>query len=143
MITAYGGKTVEVLNTDAEGRLVMMDALVRAGADNPKNSRSIARAVVRRGGASGSMSNRKPDTAKNACVLMTFSQISPTADGTKMSATHVARRIQGVENTDERDAMTIIAGSSCARNEMTRVTTGAFSRGTSVASSVAALAIRE
>ncbi len=35
VITAYGGKTVEVLNTDAEGRLVMMDALVRCGADDP------------------------------------------------------------------------------------------------------------
>jgi leucyl aminopeptidase len=35
VITAYGGKTVEVLNTDAEGRLVMMDALARCGADEP------------------------------------------------------------------------------------------------------------
>jgi leucyl aminopeptidase len=35
VITAYGGRTVEVLNTDAEGRLVMMDALVRAGEDTP------------------------------------------------------------------------------------------------------------
>ena len=31
----YGGKTVEVLNTDAEGRLVLADAIVRAGEDNP------------------------------------------------------------------------------------------------------------
>jgi leucyl aminopeptidase len=31
----YGGKTVEVLNTDAEGRLVMADGLVRSGDDNP------------------------------------------------------------------------------------------------------------
>ncbi len=35
VITAYGGRTVEVLNTDAEGRLVMMDALVRCGEDSP------------------------------------------------------------------------------------------------------------
>ena len=35
VITIYGGKTVEVLNTDAEGRLVMADALVRAGEDDP------------------------------------------------------------------------------------------------------------
>jgi leucyl aminopeptidase len=36
VLTMYGGKTVEVLNTDAEGRLVMADALVlavEAGAD--------------------------------------------------------------------------------------------------------------
>ena len=35
IITMYGGKTVEVLNTDAEGRLVLADGLVRSGADNP------------------------------------------------------------------------------------------------------------
>ncbi len=35
VITIYGGKTVEVLNTDAEGRLVMADALVRSGEDSP------------------------------------------------------------------------------------------------------------
>ncbi len=35
VITIYGGKTVEVLNTDAEGRLVLADAIVRSGADGP------------------------------------------------------------------------------------------------------------
>jgi leucyl aminopeptidase len=35
VVTAYGGRTVEVLNTDAEGRLVLMDALVRAQEDQP------------------------------------------------------------------------------------------------------------
>jgi leucyl aminopeptidase len=35
VITIYGGKTVEVLNTDAEGRLVLADVLARSGADGP------------------------------------------------------------------------------------------------------------
>ncbi|TCP55080.1 leucyl aminopeptidase [Tamaricihabitans halophyticus] len=35
VLTMYGGKTVEVLNTDAEGRLVLADAMVRAAEDNP------------------------------------------------------------------------------------------------------------
>jgi leucyl aminopeptidase len=35
VITIHGGKTVEVLNTDAEGRLVLADALARSGADEP------------------------------------------------------------------------------------------------------------
>ena len=35
VLTMYGGKTVEVLNTDAEGRLVLADALTTAGALNP------------------------------------------------------------------------------------------------------------
>ena len=35
VLTMYGGTTVEVLNTDAEGRLVLADALTRAGEDDP------------------------------------------------------------------------------------------------------------
>jgi leucyl aminopeptidase len=35
VITIYGGKTVEVLDTDAEGRLVLADGLVRAQEDKP------------------------------------------------------------------------------------------------------------
>jgi leucyl aminopeptidase len=35
VITIFGGKTVEVLNTDAEGRLVMADALARSEQDSP------------------------------------------------------------------------------------------------------------
>jgi leucyl aminopeptidase len=35
VITIYGGKTVEVLNTDAEGRLVLADALARSADDDP------------------------------------------------------------------------------------------------------------
>jgi leucyl aminopeptidase len=35
VITIYGGKTVEVLNTDAEGRLVLADALARSAQDAP------------------------------------------------------------------------------------------------------------
>jgi leucyl aminopeptidase len=35
VLRMYGGKTVEVLNTDAEGRLVLADAIVRAAEDEP------------------------------------------------------------------------------------------------------------
>ena len=35
VITVRGGTTVEVLNTDAEGRLVLADGLVAAGEENP------------------------------------------------------------------------------------------------------------
>jgi leucyl aminopeptidase len=35
VLSMYGGKTVEVLNTDAEGRLILADAIVRASEDNP------------------------------------------------------------------------------------------------------------
>ena len=35
VLRMYGGRTVEVLNTDAEGRLVLADAIVRAAEDEP------------------------------------------------------------------------------------------------------------
>ncbi|HEY3262101.1 MAG TPA: leucyl aminopeptidase [Pseudonocardiaceae bacterium] len=35
VLTMYGGRTVEVLNTDAEGRLILADAIVRACEDQP------------------------------------------------------------------------------------------------------------
>ncbi|MGH3990873.1 MAG: leucyl aminopeptidase [Pseudonocardiaceae bacterium] len=35
VLTMYGGKTVEVLNTDAEGRLILADAIARACEDEP------------------------------------------------------------------------------------------------------------
>jgi leucyl aminopeptidase len=35
VLTMRGGKTVEVLNTDAEGRLILADAIARAAEENP------------------------------------------------------------------------------------------------------------
>jgi leucyl aminopeptidase len=35
IITIYGGKTVEVLNTDAEGRLVLADGIAKAAEEDP------------------------------------------------------------------------------------------------------------
>ncbi|MFD4369825.1 leucyl aminopeptidase [Rhodococcus sp. NPDC058521] len=35
VLTQYGGTTVEVINTDAEGRLILADAIVRACEDEP------------------------------------------------------------------------------------------------------------
>lgn len=64
VITIYGGKTVEVLNTDAEGRLVLADALARAGEDEPDLIVDVATltgsAVVALGTrVSGIMSNQE------------------------------------------------------------------------------------
>lgn len=35
IVTCYNGKTVEILNTDAEGRMILADALAWAAAENP------------------------------------------------------------------------------------------------------------
>ncbi|MBA0050244.1 leucyl aminopeptidase [Streptomyces sp. AJS327] len=42
VLTMYGGTTVEVLNTDAEGRLVMADALTRACEEEPTSIVDVA-----------------------------------------------------------------------------------------------------
>ena len=42
VITSYGGKTIEILNTDAEGRLVLADALGWTAQYNPKGVVDLA-----------------------------------------------------------------------------------------------------
>ena len=42
VVTSYGGKTIEILNTDAEGRLVLADALGWAAQYNPKGVIDLA-----------------------------------------------------------------------------------------------------
>jgi leucyl aminopeptidase len=62
VLTTYGGKTVEVLDTDAEGRLVLADGLGRASEDEPDVIIDIAtltgaQGVALGGRTSGIMSN--------------------------------------------------------------------------------------
>ncbi|MDN4472668.1 leucyl aminopeptidase [Demequina zhanjiangensis] len=54
VIKIYGGKTVEVMNTDAEGRLVMADGLARAIEDNPDVVLDVATLTGAQGVALGS-----------------------------------------------------------------------------------------
>ncbi|MBO0853646.1 MAG: leucyl aminopeptidase [Nocardia sp.] len=42
VLTQYGGMTIEVTNTDAEGRLILADAIVRAGEDEPEYMIDVA-----------------------------------------------------------------------------------------------------
>ncbi len=74
IITIYGGKTVEVLNTDAEGRLVLADGLARSGADKPDLLVDIATltgaatvALGRR--TTGVMGSTEPVAAEVAAVM--------------------------------------------------------------------------
>lgn len=55
VITIYGGRTVEVLNTDAEGRLILADAIVRAAEEKPD---LIIDAATLTGAASVALGNR-------------------------------------------------------------------------------------
>ncbi|MGC4174177.1 leucyl aminopeptidase [Demequina sp.] len=53
VIRIYGGKTVEVLNTDAEGRLVMADGLVKAIEESPDAVLDVATLTGAQGMALG------------------------------------------------------------------------------------------
>ncbi|WP_296666963.1 leucyl aminopeptidase [Demequina sp.] len=53
VIRIYGGTTVEVLNTDAEGRLVMADGLVRACEEDPTLVLDVATLTGAQGAALG------------------------------------------------------------------------------------------
>jgi leucyl aminopeptidase len=71
VITMYGGTTVEVLNTDAEGRLVLADALARSGEDAPDLLVDIAtltgaQVIALGNRVSGVMAN--DDAARDAVV---------------------------------------------------------------------------
>jgi leucyl aminopeptidase len=74
VITIYGGKTVEVLNTDAEGRLVMADALARSGEDNPDLVVDIATltgaATVALGGRTAGVMGSDESTAAEVAAVM-------------------------------------------------------------------------
>ncbi len=65
VLTIYGGTTVEVLNTDAEGRLVLADGIVRAGEDKPDLIVDVAtltgaQLVALGARTSGAMGNNDP-----------------------------------------------------------------------------------
>ena len=59
VLTIYGGKTVEVLNTDAEGRLVLADALARSAADSPRRARRRGHADRRPAGRARAADRRR------------------------------------------------------------------------------------
>jgi leucyl aminopeptidase len=67
VLTMYGGKTVENSNCDAEGRLVMADALVRAGEDGPNLIIDVATltgaCVVALGDRTGGLMSNDEETA--------------------------------------------------------------------------------
>ena len=74
IIRIYGGKTVEVLNTDAEGRLVLADGIVRSGEDNPILIVDIATltgaATVALGGRTTGVMGSSDEVAAQVAALM-------------------------------------------------------------------------
>jgi leucyl aminopeptidase len=74
IISIYGGKTVEVLNTDAEGRLVLADGIVRSGEDNPVLIVDVATltgaATVALGGRTTGVMGSSDEVAADVAAIM-------------------------------------------------------------------------
>jgi len=74
IIRIYGGKTVEVLNTDAEGRLVLADAIVRSGEDDPALIVDVATltgaATVALGGRTTGVMGSTDEVAAEVAAIM-------------------------------------------------------------------------
>ncbi len=68
VLTMYSGKTVEVLNTDAEGRLILADALARACEDSPD---VLVDAATLTGAAMVALGNRTSAVMSNDNALRT------------------------------------------------------------------------
>ncbi len=81
VITIRGGRTVEVLNTDAEGRLVLADAIVRAAEDKPD---VIADAATLTGAALVALGARTAGIMGNDDELRTRVHDIATATGEQM-----------------------------------------------------------
>jgi leucyl aminopeptidase len=71
VVTHYGGRTVEVLNTDAEGRLVLADALAYADArlDPDVDDDALAEGLLAAGEASGERLWRMPFVEEHRAAL--------------------------------------------------------------------------
>ena len=74
VVRIYGGKTVEVLNTDAEGRLVLADGIVRSGEDGPALIVDVATltgaATVALGGRTTGVMGSSEEVAAWAAAIM-------------------------------------------------------------------------
>ena len=77
VLTMYGGKTVEVLNTDAEGRLVLADGIVTANEDKPDLIVDVATLTGACVVALGDRSRRRDVTTTTTCRAR--SRRSPSA----------------------------------------------------------------
>jgi leucyl aminopeptidase len=81
VLTMYGGKRVEVLNTDAEGRLVLGDALARASEEHPEVLIDVATLT---GGQVIALGQRTTGLMGNDDTLLADLQAAGTAAGEPM-----------------------------------------------------------
>ena len=100
VLTVYGGKTVEVMNTDAEGRLVMADALVLATEDETDAIVDIATLT---GAAMRALGTQVAGLIGNNSGVVAQVEAAADATGEAVWELPLERRYRGDLNSDIAD----------------------------------------
>ncbi len=107
VLTMYGGKTVEVLNTDAEGRLVLGDALARASEESPDVMIDIATLT---GGQIVALGQRTTGLMGNDEALMAALQAAGAEAGEPMWPMPMPPEIRKGLDSQVADLLNVPAG---------------------------------
>lgn len=110
VLTIRGGKTVEVLNTDAEGRLVLADGLVAAGEENPDMIIDVATLT---GAARVALGDRYVGTMGDESLVADVVNAA-TRVGETMWAMPLPSELRALLNSDVADIANVKIGSSAA-----------------------------
>ncbi|HWL50548.1 MAG TPA: leucyl aminopeptidase [Acidimicrobiia bacterium] len=100
VLTVYGGKTVEVMNTDAEGRLVMADALVIATEDE---TNAIVDIATLTGAAMRALGTQVAGLIGNSAELVAQVEEAAVVTGESVWELPLERRYRGDLNSDIAD----------------------------------------
>lgn len=105
-----GGKTVEVLNTDAEGRLVLADGLVAASEEQPD---AIIDVATLTGAARVALGDRYVGTMGDETLVGDMVEVSEQV-GETMWAMPLPSELRALLNSDVADIANVKIGSSAA-----------------------------
>jgi leucyl aminopeptidase len=100
VLTVYGGKTVEVKNTDAEGRLVMADALVLA---TEEKTDAIVDIATLTGAAMRALGTQIAAIIGNDAVVLSQIEDAAAATGESVWELPLERRYRGELDSDVAD----------------------------------------
>jgi leucyl aminopeptidase len=110
VLRIYGGKTVEVLNTDAEGRLVLADGIVAASEEHPD---AIVDVATLTGAALVALGNRYVGTMGNADLV---NQVVDAANrvGETLWPMPLPSELRAMLNSDIADIANVKPGNTAA-----------------------------
>lgn len=110
VITIRGGKTVEYLNTDAEGRMVLADGIVAAGEEEPD---AIVDVATLTGAARVALGNRYVGAMGDEALVGSIVDLAATV-GENLWAMPLPAELRPMLNSDVADIANIKPGNTAA-----------------------------